>query len=83
MEWLSDIWASVSVQSGYILRIVIAAICGGAIGIERTLRQKDAGFRTHVIVAIGSSLMMVISKYGFSILREQACRQTQRELRLT
>lgn len=49
----------------FVLRIFIACLCGGAIGIERTLRQKEAGFRTHVIVALGSALMMVISKYGF------------------
>ena len=48
-----------------VLRIILAAICGGIIGVERTLRQKDAGFRTHIIVAMGSALMMVISKYGF------------------
>lgn len=49
----------------YLIRILLACICGGAIGIERTLRQKDAGFRTHVIVALGASLFMVVSKYGF------------------
>lgn len=48
-----------------VIRIVLAGICGGIIGAERTLRQKDAGFRTHIIVAMGSALMMVISKYGF------------------
>lgn len=48
-----------------ICRIVLAGICGGIIGVERTLRQKDAGFRTHIIVAIGAALMMIISKYGF------------------
>ena len=53
------------VQGEYLLRILIACICGGIIGIERTLRQKYAGFRTHVIVALGASLMMIISKYGF------------------
>ena len=53
------------VQGEYLLRILIACICGGAIGIERTLRQKYAGFRTHVIVALGAALMMIISKYGF------------------
>ncbi len=56
--------------SGYsdavlIIRIVFAGICGGIIGVERTLRQKDAGFRTHIIVAMGAALMMIISKYGF------------------
>ena len=49
----------------YLLRILIACLCGGAIGIERTLRQKDAGFRTHVIVALGAALIMTVSKYGF------------------
>ena len=46
-------------------RIILAGICGGIIGVERTLRQKDAGFRTHIIVSMGSALMMIISKYGF------------------
>ncbi|MBE6700954.1 MAG: MgtC/SapB family protein [Ruminococcaceae bacterium] len=49
----------------YIIRILIACLCGGAIGIERTLRQKDAGFRTHVIVALGAALIIIVSKYGF------------------
>lgn len=49
----------------YLFRIFIACLCGGAIGIERTLRQKDAGFRTHVIVALGAALFMTVSKYGF------------------
>lgn len=49
----------------YLIRIILACICGGAIGIERTLRQKDAGFRTHVIVALGAALIMIVSKYGF------------------
>lgn len=56
--------------SGYsdavlVIRIILAGICGGIIGVERTLRQKDAGFRTHIIVAMGAALMMIISKYGF------------------
>lgn len=48
-----------------IIRIILAGVCGGIIGVERTLRQKDAGFRTHIIVAIGAALMVIISKYGF------------------
>lgn len=63
-----DLWAKVSVSPEwiYLLRIFVACLCGGIIGVERTLRQKDAGFRTHIIVALGSALMMVISKYGFA-----------------
>lgn len=48
-----------------IIRLILAGVCGGIIGVERTLRQKDAGFRTHIIVSVGSALMMIISKYGF------------------
>ena len=47
------------------LRIIIASICGLIIGFERKIRQKDAGIRTHTIVALGSALIMTVSKYGF------------------
>lgn len=49
----------------YFLRIIIAGICGVIIGYERKNRLKEAGVRTHLIVAMGSALMMVVSKYGF------------------
>lgn len=49
----------------YIIRIIISAACGAAIGVERSKRQKEAGIRTHLIVAIGSALMMIVSKYAF------------------
>ena len=49
----------------YLLRIVLAAVCGGAIGFERERRSKSAGIRTHIIVALSAALMMVVSKYGF------------------
>ena len=52
-------------QIYYIVRIVIAGICGIFIGLERKNRSKEAGIRTHFIVACASALMMVISKYGF------------------
>lgn len=52
-------------QIYYIARIVIAGICGIFIGLERKNRSKEAGIRTHFIVACASALMMVISKYGF------------------
>lgn len=48
------------------LRIILAGICGGAIGYERESRKKTAGLRTHVIVAVSSALMIVLSKYGFN-----------------
>lgn len=46
-------------------RILIAAICGAVIGFERKNRKKEAGIRTHIIVAVAASLLMIISKYGF------------------
>ena len=49
----------------FILRIVAAALMGGAIGLEREYRAKGAGFRTHFLVALGSALLMVLSQYGF------------------
>ena len=49
----------------FILRLFVAAILGGAIGLERGYRAKEAGFRTHFLVALGSALFMIISQYGF------------------
>ena len=48
-----------------ILRIFVAALLGGAIGLEREYRAKEAGFRTHFLVALGSALFMIVSAYGF------------------
>lgn len=50
----------------YLVRIIVAGICGIVIGYERKTRRKGAGIRTHMIVALASSLMMVVSKYGFA-----------------
>lgn len=49
----------------FALRILVAAFCGGFIGLEREKRYKNAGIRTHIIVAVTSALMMIVSKYGF------------------
>ena len=49
----------------YILRIFIAALLGGAIGLEREYRAKEAGFRTHFLVGLGSGLFMILSAHGF------------------
>mgnify|MGYP000675893301 CR=1 FL=1 len=50
----------------FFFRILIAGICGGLIGYERNNRLKEAGIRTHLIVALAAALIMVVSKYGFS-----------------
>ncbi len=49
----------------FILRLFAAAFMGGIIGLERGYRAKEAGFRTHFLVALGSALFMIISQFGF------------------
>ncbi|MCC2844199.1 MgtC/SapB family protein [[Clostridium] innocuum] len=53
-------------QMEFLVRILLAGICGGIIGYERKSRNKEAGIRTHLIVASGAALIMIVSKYGFS-----------------
>ena len=48
-----------------VFRLVLAAVQGGLIGAEREYRGKVAGTRTHLLVALGSALMMLVSRYGF------------------
>ncbi len=52
-------------QLEFVLRILLSSVCGMFIGWERERRLKSAGLRTHMLVALASSLMMVISKYSF------------------
>jgi putative Mg2+ transporter-C (MgtC) family protein len=49
----------------FLLRLFCAALLGGLIGLEREYRSKEAGFRTHFLVAMGSALFMIVSAYGF------------------
>jgi putative Mg2+ transporter-C (MgtC) family protein len=48
-----------------LLRLVVAAVLGGAIGFERELRERQAGLRTHLLVSLGSALFTLVSAYGF------------------
>ena len=48
-----------------VLRLVLAAVLGGLIGAEREYRGKVAGTRTHLLVALGAALMVLVSRYGF------------------
>jgi putative Mg2+ transporter-C (MgtC) family protein len=48
-----------------LLRVVVAAGLGGAVGLERELREREAGFRTHLLVSVGSALFTLVSAYGF------------------
>lgn len=49
-----------------LLRLAVAALLGGAIGLERELDEKAAGLRTHMLVASGSALFTLVGAYGFS-----------------
>jgi len=49
----------------YLLRLLVAGLLGAAVGLEREYRAKEAGYRTHFLVCLGSALMMIVSKYGF------------------
>lgn len=50
----------------FVWRLVLVAIFGTIIGLDREYREKEAGFRTHFLVSLGSALMMIVSQYGFS-----------------
>lgn len=49
----------------FALRLLVAGTMGVLIGLEREYRAKEAGYRTHFLVALGSALMMIVSQYGF------------------
>ena len=51
------------VQAG---ELGMALLLSAVIGLEREIRQKSAGLRTHTMVGVGAALFMLVSKYGFS-----------------
>ncbi|MBQ9893451.1 MAG: MgtC/SapB family protein [Bacteroidales bacterium] len=53
------------IEWNFIMRLLVAGLLGGLIGLERELRAKEAGLRTHFIVALGSALFMIISQFAF------------------
>ncbi len=62
---------------GNILQIIIAAVLGAIIGLERESRGRDAGFRTNILIAIGACLFTIISVNGFP-LQDGAAHDTSR-----
>src|SRR5438552_13747648 len=48
-----------------LLRVALAAALGGVLGLERELREREAGLRTHLLVSVGSALFTLVSAYGF------------------
>jgi putative Mg2+ transporter-C (MgtC) family protein len=59
--------SSVSSLGGWeaVLRLAVAAGLGAAVGIERELREREAGIRTHLLVSLGSCLFTIVGAYGF------------------
>jgi putative Mg2+ transporter-C (MgtC) family protein len=49
-----------------LLRLLLAAGLGGAIGLERELRDHEAGFRTHLLVALGACVFTLVSAYAWT-----------------
>lgn len=63
---MENLWNEIcSWEWEYVLRLIIACLCGATVGFERSRRFKDAGVRTHVMVTLGAALIMLVSKYGF------------------
>ena len=54
-----------SVDYEFLIRIIVAGALGALIGLERERRFKEAGLRTHFLVAVGSAVFMIVSKYAF------------------
>jgi putative Mg2+ transporter-C (MgtC) family protein len=54
-----------------VLRLAVAAILGGLIGLERERLEWAAGMRTHALVSLGSALFMVVSIFGFSDILDE------------
>jgi putative Mg2+ transporter-C (MgtC) family protein len=60
MEYLKEL-NSVSI----LLRLLLAILCGGVVGLERGQKNRPAGFRTYMLVSMGSALVMIVSQYIF------------------
>ena len=54
-----------TIHDDMILRLLVAAVLGGIVGMERGSGDRPAGFRTHILVCAGSALIMLVSMYGF------------------
>ncbi len=52
----------------FIFRLFLAGVLGALIGLDREYRAKEAGYRTHFLVSLGSALLMIVSQFGFDAL---------------
>ena len=46
-----------------VIRLVLAVLCGGCIGLERERKHRPAGFRTHILICLGASMTTLTSNY--------------------
>ncbi len=58
MSWMTNMDLTM------VLRLALAVVCGGIVGMERGSGDRPAGFRTHILVCAGSALFMLVSLYG-------------------
>lgn len=69
MSWLKNIWTWYSdmfrewSMCAILLRLVFAMFAGTIVGIDRGLKRRGAGIKTHVMVCLGSALVMITSEY--------------------
>jgi putative Mg2+ transporter-C (MgtC) family protein len=68
---LAPFWSNDG-QAALLLPALLALVLSALIGVERELRAKSAGLRTHTLVGLGSAVFMLVSKYGFGDLVGQA-----------
>ncbi len=53
---------------GMTIRVLLALVCGGAIGIERTDKRRPAGFRTHILICLGAAMTTATSQYLYIVM---------------
>ena len=64
-EFLPEITLTAYDNLEFFIRILLSAVLGALVGLERTKRQKEAGIRTHCIIACAAAVFMILSKYAF------------------
>ena len=50
------------------VRVLLAVLCGGMIGIERSEKRRPAGFRTHILICLGAAMTTATSQYVYVVL---------------
>ena len=64
-EFLPEVTLTAYDNLEFFIRILLSAVLGAQVGLERTKRQKEAGIRTHCIIACAAAVFMILSKYAF------------------